>query len=491
MLRRLLLGYLGLTLIVLLTFGVPLGVVWTGKVRADELSSLASAATELAKSAASPLTVGLASAKADKEPDAASDKNDAEAPALKAGVLDQLRGQLGSYTGQYREVVALLDRQGDPFTAVGPLRDSADALLSGSAIARAMDGATVTGTAMVNHQSVVFAAAPVVAAPNDATDERVANVAVTGITLVADSSTIAGKRVRDITLGLLALGAVVLALAALAAWGLVRSLMRPLLRIQDAVAHVGSGELAARAPTANAPPELVELADTVNTMAMRLGELISAQRAFVADASHQLRTPLTALRLRLENLADGSPIDAVDQEGILAEVDRLSRLVTGLLALARAEEVPRKPTAADVAKIVEGRALAWQSVAAEQGTTLSATPCPPARAFVIPDDLEQAIDNLVDNALRLTPSGGTVRLSLVDEGDMIALHIVDDGPGMSDEDREHAFDRFWSGRAERNRGSGLGLAIVDRLVRNMGGEVELRDAQGNGLDAIVRVRYAR
>ncbi|MCU1493815.1 MAG: signal transduction histidine kinase [Acidimicrobiaceae bacterium] len=495
--RRLLLGYLGLTLIVLVTFGVPLGVIWTSKVRSDELASLASSSTELANSAATPLMNGLVAATTDTEPDPLADKheagsdNDSATPTLKPSDLAQVRSQLRPYTGgEYREVVALLDRNGQSFAAVGPLRASSARLLTRAAITRVVAGGTVTGSTTVGGETVLYAAAPVVATPSVASD-RVSNVPVTGITVIADSSTITSERVRAVILGLLGLGALALVIAALAGWGLVRSLVRPLLRIQDAVARIGSGDLAARAPTEKAPPELAALGETVNTMALRLGELISAQRAFVADASHQLRTPLTALRLRLENLATGEPVDSAHQTGILAEVDRLARLVTGLLALARAEETPPRPLVADVAEIVLGRALAWRPVASEQGIVLSAVDSPAMRALVIPDDLEQALDNLIDNALRLTPAGGTVRLGLADDGAMVELHVADEGPGMSVQDREHAFDRFWSGRAERNTGSGLGLAIVDRLVRNMSGEVELRGAEGHGLDAVIRLRRAR
>ena len=150
-----------------------------------------------------------------------------------------------------------------------------------------------------------------------------------------------------------------------------RWIARPLGKLEEAAAAAGGGDLSARAPVDSGPPEVKTLAAGFNDMVARLEELIDSQEAFVADASHQLRTPLTALRLRLENLErDVTPSGRDDVESALAEVARLSRLVDGLLALARADRAPAAVEDVDVAATVEERLAAWSALAAERDVRL-------------------------------------------------------------------------------------------------------------------------
>ena len=207
-----------------------------------------------------------------------------------------------------------------------------------------------------------------------------------------------------------------------------------------------------------------------------------SQEEFVADASHQLRTPLTALRLRLDNL-DGDVNDSArpDLERALEEVERLSRLVDGLLALARAEVSPLERV--NLASLVDERIEAWSTLAAEQGVKLEASVT--GMASVGADRLGQALENLISNALAVSPQGGTVLVS----GSRGELHVIDQGPGLSEEERERAFDRFWRG-GKSGTGSGLWLAIVKRLIETDGGTVELRAAPEGGLDAVIHLHTA-
>jgi two-component system OmpR family sensor kinase len=224
------------------------------------------------------------------------------------------------------------------------------------------------------------------------------------------------------------------------------------------------------------------LASTFNHMVGELEQLVSSQEDFVADASHQLRTPLTALRLRLEMVGgEVSKAGQADLERALEEVERLSRLVAGLLALARAEVSPVEPV--DLAKLVDDRIQAWSALAAEQGVKLEANVT--GTALVGADRLGQALENLLSNALTVSPHGGTVSIS----GSAVELHVIDQGPGLNDEERERAFDRFWRG-GKSGTGSGLGLAIVKRLVEIDGGTVELRAAPEGGLDAVIHLHAA-
>ncbi len=194
---------------------------------------------------------------------------------------------------------------------------------------------------------------------------------------------------------------------------LARSVTRPLHALEQAAGEAGGGDLSVRAPEAG-PPEVRSLAVSFNEMVRRLEELVGAQEVFVADASHQLRTPLTALRLRLEN---------GDVEGALPEVERLSRLVDGLLALARAEAAPAEPV--ELAAAVADRLDAFAPLAEERGVHLESRVA--GRALVGPDRLGQALDNLFANALAVAPAGSAVTVS----GGPEALHVEDHGPGMT------------------------------------------------------------
>ena len=255
------------------------------------------------------------------------------------------------------------------------------------------------------------------------------------------------------------LGATVAAALLLSRW-----VTRPLSQLEQAAGRVGAGELTARASTDAGPPEVRSLARRFNETVGRLEELVRAQDAFVGDASHQLRTPLTALRLRLEN---------GDVAGALGETERLSRIVDALLALARAEGAPAEPV--ELGPAVAERLDAWSLVAAERGIQLESDVT--GRALVGRDRLGQVLDNLVANALAASPPGSVV----VVRGDATALHVRDRGPGMTADDRARAFDRFWS----RAGGSGLGLPIVKRLVEVDGGAVKLQPAAGGGLDVVL------
>jgi signal transduction histidine kinase len=253
---------------------------------------------------------------------------------------------------------------------------------------------------------------------------------------------------------------------------------RPLRLVQDAAGRLGAGDLAARAP-AGGPVEVQELAAGFNRMAGRLEELVAAQDQFVADASHELRTPLTALRLRLEMLDPGP-----DTEAALGEVARLARLVDGLLSLARADHADAAPAQRiQLAACLDERREAWEPVADELGVRL-VVDADGSAVRAGPDRIAQVLDNLLANALDASPRDTTIRI----EARRGVIRVADEGPGMSESDRERAFDRFWRASVTRGSlgGSGLGLAIVAKLVSCDDGTVGLEAAPGGGLVAVVR-----
>jgi signal transduction histidine kinase len=291
----------------------------------------------------------------------------------------------------------------------------------------------------------------------------------------------------------LVLGAVaLLVLVAAAAIGLVlaRWAARPLLALEEAARRVGEGDLGARAPVGRGPPEVCAAAGAFNATSARLERLVTAQREFVADASHQLRSPLTAIRLRLENLEPGlSEAERAGLDRALAEVERLGELIDGLLVLARAEDAPPAPVAQDARLLVAARLAAWAPVSHERGVTLcDATGDADVRVLVALGHVEQVLDNLLQNALAVAPEGTTITVWCRPVAGAAALGVRDEGPGLTAEGRARAFDRFWT--AGPAHGTGLGLAVVRRLVEADGGTVALREAPGGGLEALVHLPSA-
>lgn len=290
-------------------------------------------------------------------------------------------------------------------------------------------------------------------------------------------------RVRG--LGLVALMSLLTALVA--ALLFAGTVTRPLRRLRAATEQLAAGDLTVRAPADEGPSEIRSLASSFNTMSTRLAGLLEAQRAFAGDASHQLRTPLTALRLRLDQAADLVETDPAEARARLeaagAEAERLQHLVEQLLMLARTEGRTSARTTVDLAAVAAERAEVWAPLAEDQQVAVTSAAAAPALVLAVPDAVEQVIDNYVDNALAVAPAGSTVEIAVVRRGDHAVVEVRDRGPGLDAGQRDHAFDRFWRGAGSASGGSGLGLAIVHQLVRASGGEARLDERPGGGLVA--------
>jgi signal transduction histidine kinase len=302
------------------------------------------------------------------------------------------------------------------------------------------------------------------------------------------------QNIANLWLYLGAVGGGALVAAVLVAIYLARWVSRPLARLDAAAGKIADGDLTVRARAGYGPPELRRMAATFNMMAGRLETLVHGHRAMLADASHQLRTPLTALRLRLDLLAtDASPATAAELAGAQEEIARLSRLVDGLLATARAEALTEQLETIDVVEAVAERVSAWQPVADGHDVKLitevagdSVKDAAGSRPMVAlgAGHLEQILDNLIDNAIGAISAagagggGGTVRITAVNGETGPVLTVADDGPGMTPQERSRAFLRYTTGS---QNGTGLGLAIVHRLVTANGGTIRLADTAGGGL----------
>ena len=304
-----------------------------------------------------------------------------------------------------------------------------------------------------------------------------------GVLILARPTSGLEDRLHMLWTWLIAVAAAGLLAAAIVAVMFARWVGRPLSDLDAAAQRLGGGALDTRSTTGHGPPEVRRLALTFNTMAGRLETLVHGNRAMMADVSHQLRTPLAALRLRLDLLAqDADQATAHELAAAQGEIARLSRLVDGLLAVARAENVVANPVEITVDTVIGDRAAAWRPVAEERGVELT-TECPgPVRASLGDGHLEQIVDNLLANALDAAPSGGHVKVSAAATGQEARVVVADDGPGMSQQQQEAAFRRF---AGTSPAGAGLGLAIVHRLVMSNGGSVALSDTPGGGLTITV------
>lgn len=312
------------------------------------------------------------------------------------------------------------------------------------------------------------------------------------------------NQIRDNWLRLGLLAALVLSAAASFGWLMARWAMSPVEALETGAERLAAGDLHGRAEVDRGPPELRHLAETFNDMAARLEALVDSQKAFVADASHQLRTPLTALRLRIDSLQDsfqsaktsesattpGSIDD--DLTALGDELDRLMALVEGLLAMARSG-TDAVIDIVDVSAAAHSAADRWDALAAEHSVDLRVDAPSDANARIVNGGVEQVLDNLIDNAIGVAPQGSVIEIAVtigargIGHGDSrdpkeVHLSVRDHGPGLDEADRERATDRFWRAPGSASGGTGLGLAIVAELARTSGGGVRLLEpTEGTGL----------
>jgi two-component system OmpR family sensor kinase len=268
------------------------------------------------------------------------------------------------------------------------------------------------------------------------------------------------------------------ALAAAAAYLLARRIARPVGRVAAAARSLARGARPEPVPVEGAA-ELATLAVAFNDLAEQLARAQEAERSFLLSVSHELKTPLTAIRGYAEALHDGavSPQDAAAT--VALEAARLERLVGDLLDLARMNRTDFgvRLEEVDLAEVADDAVRRYEQQAAGFGVSLAAVSEGPATAVADAGRTLQVVSNLVENALRLTPPGGEVRVVAAPG----VLRVEDTGPGLADEDRQRAFERFYLhsryGR-ERSVGTGLGLAIVKELTAAMGGTVEVESEPG-------------
>ncbi|MEV4641109.1 HAMP domain-containing sensor histidine kinase [Actinoplanes sp. NPDC049548] len=326
---------------------------------------------------------------------------------------------------------------------------------------------------------------------------RMMSVAVTvhpglvpqGAIRVTVPSTFVDQRVHQVWLILATVGLLALAAAALIAVALARWISRPVRALEQATRSLAD-DTTTPPPicVTDGPPELRRLAATFAATAERLRDLIASQRSFIGHASHQLKTPLAALRLRLENLEpDIAPAGDKNLRAALVETDRLAQMVEALLVMARCEQTTLPRERIDLRSAVAQRIDFWTPLATRRAVRLTASG-PAAHVWTLPTAVDQILDNLLSNALRATPPGGTVAISWLPEtgaDPTVRIQVSDDGPGLSAEQCRRAMDPFWRAPGSANDGTGLGLPLVRKLAEAGGGHARLQPRTTAGLDAIV------
>jgi two-component system, OmpR family, sensor kinase len=321
-------------------------------------------------------------------------------------------------------------------------------------------------------QQVLFTAVPVLDAGR-----------TVGAVRVTQSVAAVHHEVRNDVLALIGVAAVVLLLGLGVAWLLASSLARPLRRLAGAARAVADGDLDARAREEGST-EQREVAFAFNEMTGRLARALRSQREFVANASHQLRTPLTGLRLRLEaaSLKAGDP--EVERELVAAEREtvRMARLLSELLTLARERERP-EPEEVPLAEVARAAHERWEGPAETGGRRLILSGEGEPVVAATEADLAVILDNLIENALNYSPLASTVA---IEWGPEARLAVLDEGPGIEPAERDRIFERFYRGEASASTaGTGLGLSVVEALADRWEGAVRLSDRPSGGTSAEV------
>ncbi|SCL23920.1 Signal transduction histidine kinase [Micromonospora rhizosphaerae] len=446
--RRLVVSYLLLMVLVLMALETPLAATLatreTDRVRADRLAD----ATRFASLAG---------------------------PALRGGVVGPLDSELGAYDELYGIGAAVVDRDRRTVTAsvsweAGPGTESA--------LATALAGQQSSGPESVWPwtDGPVVVAVPI----NDGGE-------VLGAVITATPPDAVRRTVTTWWLLLAALGLIAVLACISTAFGLAGWVLRPVTELDSVTHEIAEGDRRARVRPRLGPPELRRLAASFNNMADVVSDVMDRQRAFVAHASHQLRNPLTALRLRVEELGPSltDPDGRTEHRLALEETDRLAMVLDALLTLARAEREENQRITVDAPAVAASRVTAWQPLARHRSVTLRlAAVDAPAYARTVPTAIDQALDALIDNAVKFSGAGGEVTVTVRSADGGTAVEVRDTGPGMTPSQLDQATERFWRAPDVQNvDGAGLGLTIVAVLVDASDGRLTMRPGEPRGLVA--------
>ncbi|GAA5201553.1 HAMP domain-containing sensor histidine kinase [Rugosimonospora acidiphila] len=392
-----------------------------------------------------------------------------------------LAEDLVRYGDVYGVQAAVLDRTGAPRAASSPSLDL-----------RSPQVAAEIRQALAGHQSVnpdtiwPWADRPLVVGVPVVRNGEVIGAVVT----VSPTTGLRAGTSRELAvIGLAAMAALGLCVAV--AFMLATWVLRPVYVLGEAAGQIRTGELSTRVAPSG-PVELRTLAASFNDMAHAVEDTLRRQRSFVADASHQLRNPLTALGLRLESLRDD--LDGPHRGELTAvqeEADRLRMVVEELLELATAQNTRARPVDLDVRALLTGRATAWSTLARRKDVTFRYEGLTRRLAFADPALTGSALDAVLDNAIKFSPDGADITLGAREERGIVCLTVTDLGPGLLPQEQQWIGRRFWRSPTSQDLpGSGLGLSIARTLLDATGGQLAFAPAQPQGLRVSIRLPAA-
>lgn len=307
---------------------------------------------------------------------------------------------------------------------------------------------------------------------------------------VAETQEVRERLARGLLIDTLLREAVLISVVAGVAWLVVARALRPVVDLRREVIARGERDLSP-VTTPGLPTELQPVVAAINELMRRVQRMVGLQRQFVRDASHQLRTPLAVLKTQAQNGLSGHADPRATLQQMHATVDRAIRLANQMLALAKVEQVHRQdvPQAIDLAEVAREVALDLAPLIADKGLDFELHADAPVAVRGHAWMLRELTRNLLHNALRETPPGGTLAVVVEASDERARLVVRDSGPGLSESQREHLFEPFHTGHP--TTGSGLGLAICREVCEHLGGTIELLNrVDGAGLDAVVRLPRA-
>jgi heavy metal sensor kinase len=391
------------------------------------------------------------------------------------GIDETLESMLGPQLAE--RFFQLLDRYGQPDPRLAP-RERSKLPLSPAALHNAERGeATWETVALPPGSAKKFRLLTFPVVRNNAT----VNIVQVAMSLENVDAT----RSRFL-LVLLLLAPAALAGSALGGWFLARRALSPVDAMVEAARRIEAEDLTKRIPALSSGDELERLAAVLNDMLARLERSFGAARRFSADAAHEFRTPLTILKGEIEVALKSREASAEMRQALvscLEEVERLNSLVEDLLLMARMEgnALSARPTRVNLAQVVEDVAPALGELAARAGNRCTISPAPPLWIEGYDSLLFRLVFNLAENAIKYTPAGGKIEVSLQPQNGSAVLQVKDNGPGIAAEVLEHIFDRFYRGDpAREGGGTGLGLALVRSIVQLHQGQIRVSSTVGQG-----------
>lgn len=401
-------------------------------------------------------------------------------------IVPSLQPHIDEHSDRTDARVVVVDANGTAIATNDASLEIGSNFLNRPEIASALTGEPAVGNRKSETlgEDLVFVAVPVFVG-ND----------VVGAVRFSSPESLINEEIQNQTIGIAIAALLTVAVAVAIAIPVALGIAQPIRRLTRQTERLSEGDFASQADEQHGPTEVRELSRAFNSMSTRLGALIDSQRQFASSVSHQLRTPLTALRLRIDQAQDAVTSDpqrtAEALEASQAEIQRLQEMVDQLLTLSRLEGKSLQIRALNVNEIVRARAEMWQSLAEEKEVSLLLQLNDIPQGSFVEGGLEQVIDNFIDNALTAAPVRSTIVLITRVFDDKVVVEVQDEGNGLTEEELQNVFERFWRSAQTANLpGTGLGLAIVRQLALSSDAKVSLRNRTDGktGIIASVEMR---